>query len=187
MLLIIDNYDSFTYNLVEYLRVLGEEIEVVRNDAPISSVEPGRYRGIVLSPGPSGPENSGITLDVIEKANGTPLLGVCLGMQAMVYAFGGRVARAARVMHGKVDRVRHSGDALFRGVPEQFDAVRYHSLAAMENSLPDCLEVTARASDGEIMAMRHRTRRAWGVQFHPESYLTEHGLTILGNFIGGCI
>lgn len=186
MLLMIDNYDSFTYNLVEYFRVLGEEIDVARNDAPLASIDLRRYRGIVLSPGPSGPESSGITLDIIKSCNGTPLLGVCLGMQAMVHAFGGVVARAARVMHGKVDRVRHSGDVLFDGVPEEFDAVRYHSLAAMEDSLPDCLEVTARASDGEIMAVRHRTRRAWGVQFHPESYLTEHGLRILGNFIGGC-
>ncbi|HSV97759.1 MAG TPA: aminodeoxychorismate/anthranilate synthase component II [Spirochaetota bacterium] len=182
----VDNYDSFTYNLVEYFRVLGEEIEVVRNDTPLSSIDLHRYRGIILSPGPSGPENSGITLDIIRTSNGTPLLGVCLGMQAMVLVLGGEVVRAMRVMHGKVDRVRHRGGELFSGVPEEFDAVRYHSLAAREDSLPACLEVMARASDGEIMAVRHRERNAWGVQFHPESYLTEHGLTMLRNFTGGC-
>lgn len=185
MFLMIDNYDSFTYNLVQYIQQLGEDVDVVKNDSPLGSLEPRRYAGIVLSPGPSRPEKSGISLEILRHYRSIPLLGVCLGMQAMIHALGGRIIGARRIMHGKTDEVRHSGGRLFEGVPERFSAVRYHSLAASRDDLPECLEVAALASDGEIMSVRHRSLFMWGVQFHPESYLTEHGMRIIRNFIGG--
>ncbi len=185
MFLMIDNYDSFTYNLVQYFQVLGETMEVLRNDAPVGKIDPARYTGIVLSPGPSHPVNSGTTLDILREFRDVPILGVCLGMQAIAHFFGGEVVRARRIMHGKVDRISHDGGDLFRNIPREFNAVRYHSLVASHEGLPECLEAAGYSSDGEIMALRHRDRYIWGVQFHPESHLTEHGTTIIKNFIGG--
>ena len=185
MLLMIDNYDSFTYNLVQYFQGLGETMVVLRNDEPLDRIDPSRCTGIVLSPGPSHPANAGITLEILREFAGVPMLGVCLGMQAMAHVFGGKVVRARRVMHGKVDRVRHRGGRLFADVPEEFEAVRYHSLVADPASLPECFETAAYGSDGEIMALTHRERFLWGVQFHPESHLTHYGMTIIRNFIGG--
>jgi anthranilate synthase component 2 len=185
MFLMVDNYDSFTYNIVRYIEEEGESVKVIRNDEHFSAIEISRYDGIVLSPGPSRPENSGVTLEIIEKCADMPILGVCLGMQALVYSLGGRVVSAKRIMHGKADDVTHRGGALFQGIPSTFKAVRYHSLAAERGSLPSVLEIMAESSDGEIMAVRHRQKFIWGVQFHPESYLTEHGRTIVRNFIGG--
>jgi len=181
----VDNYDSFTYNIVRYFEEEGERVDVIRNTDSLGEVDAGSYAGIVLSPGPSRPENSGITLDVISRHADRPILGVCLGMQAMVHSLGGVVKSARRIMHGKVDQITHNGGDLFSGIPEKFNAVRYHSLAAERESLPPCLEVKAVASDGEIMAVKHGARYMWGVQFHPESYMTEHGRTIIRNFIGG--
>ncbi|HPJ40523.1 MAG TPA: aminodeoxychorismate/anthranilate synthase component II, partial [Spirochaetota bacterium] len=143
------------------------------------------YDGIVLSPGPSSPENAGITLEVIRRHGGRPMLGICLGMQSLAYVYGGDVVRAEKIMHGKEDRITHEGGRLFGGIPETFTAVRYHSLVASGTTLPDCFEVMARSSDGEIMAIRHRDHFTWGVQFHPESYSTEFGMEIIQNFIGG--
>jgi anthranilate synthase/aminodeoxychorismate synthase-like glutamine amidotransferase len=186
MFCMIDNYDSFTYNLVHYVREAGEEIDVFRNDRSIDSIDFAGYEGVILSPGPSSPDHAGISCEVVRLHADVPMLGVCLGMQAMGHALGGRVVRAARIMHGKVDVVTHGGGLLFRGIPSRFNAVRYHSLAVSHNDLPACLEVKALSSDGEIMAISHRERLLWGVQFHPESYLTEHGRTLIKNFIGGC-
>ncbi len=185
MFLMIDNYDSFTYNIVQYIERSGHRVEVVRNDESLADIDPSRYAGIVLSPGPSLPENSGSTLEAIERFASVPMLGVCLGMQAIAHVFGGKVVRARRVMHGKCDRVTHRGGALFSGVPSTFTAVRYHSLAAEKRSLPEFLQVEATSSDGEIMAISHRERFLWGIQFHPESYRTEFGSEIINNFIGG--
>lgn len=185
MFLMIDNYDSFTYNLVQCFASCGEEMEVVRNDSPAGMIDASRYAGIVLSPGPSRPEHSGLTLEAVGLFASLPMLGVCLGMQAMVHALGGRVDRARRVMHGKADSVQHYGGALFAGVPSPFPAVRYHSLAAVESELPPCFEVMARSSDGEVMSVRHRERFLWGVQFHPESCGSGFGVEIIRNFIGG--
>ncbi len=185
MFLMIDNYDSFTYNLVHYFNELGEAVEVVRNDSPFGMIDFERYAGIILSPGPSHPGNSGITLEVIRNCGSVAMLGVCLGMQALAYANGGEVIRAGRIMHGKVDEITHSGGDLFNGIPSRFRAVRYHSLVPSKESLPECFEAAAYSSDGEIMAIRHRRFYQWGVQFHPESYMTEYGLKIIENFIGG--
>lgn len=186
MFLMIDNYDSFTYNLVQDFSTLGEKVEVYTNNTSISKIDFSRYVGIILSPGPSGPENAGLTLEVIKKYSSTiPMLGVCLGMQSLAHVFGGTILKAERIMHGKVDTVYHLGGDLFRNVPRRFPAVRYHSLAVSADSLPDCFEICAYASDGEIMAIRHRSLYIWGVQFHPESYLTEAGKNIIKNFIGG--
>ncbi|HPA72996.1 MAG TPA: aminodeoxychorismate/anthranilate synthase component II [Spirochaetota bacterium] len=185
MFLMVDNYDSFTYNIVQYFEDEGERVDVVRNTARLDDIDVSRYAGIILSPGPSTPDNSGITPEVISRHGRRPMLGVCLGMQAMVYRFGGVVKSARRIMHGKVDEVTHSGGDLFAGVPEKFNAVRYHSLSAERESLPACFEIKALSSDGEIMAVKHAENYMWGVQFHPESYLTEHGRTIVKNFIGG--
>ncbi|TAL34469.1 MAG: aminodeoxychorismate/anthranilate synthase component II [Spirochaetes bacterium] len=186
MFCMIDNYDSFTYNLVHYVRETGADIEVFRNDCALDGIDFARFEGAILSPGPSSPENAGITCEVIRRYAELPMLGVCLGMQAMGHALGGRVVRAARIMHGKTDEITHRGGPLFRGIPERFNAVRYHSLAVAREGLPECFTVEAESSDGEIMALSHRERFLWGVQFHPESYLTEHGRTIIENFIGGC-
>jgi anthranilate synthase/aminodeoxychorismate synthase-like glutamine amidotransferase len=180
--LLVDNYDSFAYNLAQALRVLGAEVEVFRNDA-ISAEEALARRPdrIVVSPGPCSPDEAGISVEVCRRS-GVPLLGVCLGHQSLVQAFGGRIGRAPRVMHGKASPVAHDGRGLFRGLPSPFPAARYHSLAALD--LPPCFEVTARTADrGELMAVRHRERPLFGLQFHPESYLTPLGGEILRNFL----
>ncbi len=185
MLLMIDNYDSFTYNIVQYLAQLGEEVKVVRNDeitiSDITSIRPER---IVVSPGPCSPEEAGISVAAIrEYAGKIPLLGVCLGHQSIGSAFGGRVVRSVSLMHGKTSPILHNDKELFAGLPNPFNATRYHSLVVERSSLPDCLEVTAWVENGEIMGMRHRNLPVWGVQFHPESILTEGGMELLGNFL----
>jgi len=187
MVLMIDNYDSLTYNLVQYLAELGEDVIVRRNDEiSVAQAEAAAPSAIVISPGPSRPEQAGISLELIARLAGrVPLLGVCLGHQAIGQAFGGKVVRARQVMHGKVSRVRHDGKGVFRGLPPDFQATRYHSLAVERDSLPPCLVVTAEADDGEIMGLRHRSLRVEGVQFHPEALLTEHGHKMLQNFIQG--
>jgi len=185
-LLMIDNYDSFTWNLVQYFGELGEQVHTVRNDAitldEVAALAPAR---IVISPGPCTPLEAGISLPLIERFAGRiPILGVCLGHQAIGAAFGGRVVRAMQVMHGKTSPIRHAGAGVFRGLPDPFTAIRYHSLAIDRETLPDCLEITAWTADGEIMGVRHRTLAVEGVQFHPESILTEHGHALLANFLG---
>ncbi|MCX8114680.1 MAG: aminodeoxychorismate/anthranilate synthase component II [Burkholderiaceae bacterium] len=187
MLLMIDNYDSFTYNLVQYFGELGEDVRVYRNDEitvdAIAALKPDR---ICISPGPCSPKEAGISLEVIRRFAGeTPILGVCLGHQAIGEAFGGRVVRAKVLMHGKTAPVEHTGAGVFRGLPSPFTATRYHSLAVERESLPDCLEITAWADDDEIMGLRHRTLAVEGVQFHPESIATEHGHALLKNFLEG--
>jgi len=185
MLLMIDNYDSFTYNLVQYLGELGEDVKVVRNDEmsvdEIAALSPAR---VVLSPGPCTPNEAGVCLELIERLKGrVPILGVCLGHQAIGQAFGGRVVHARQLMHGKVSRIHHSGAGVFRGLPTPYEATRYHSLAIERESCPGELEVTAWTEDGEIMGVRHRSLAVEGVQFHPESILTEHGHALLRNFL----
>lgn len=190
MLLMIDNYDSFTYNLVQYLQALGAEVKVIRNDelsvAEIDALSPEK---IVISPGPCTPNEAGVSLDVIRKLGARiPVLGVCLGHQALGQAYGGHVIRAGRIMHGKTSRIRHEGKGVFAGLPDAYEATRYHSLVVDKDSLPDCLEVTAwtENEDGsveEIMGLRHREHPVEGVQFHPESILTEHGHALLKNFL----
>ena len=187
MLLMIDNYDSFTYNLVQYLGELGEDVRVFRNDeisvAEVAGMKPER---IVLSPGPGTPNEAGITLSLIaELAGKVPMLGVCLGHQAIGQAYGGQVVRARQVMHGKTSQIEHRGQGVFRDLPAGFVATRYHSLVIANESVPDCLEVTARSEDGEIMGVRHRQLAVEGVQFHPEAILTEHGHQLLKNFLQG--
>jgi anthranilate synthase/aminodeoxychorismate synthase-like glutamine amidotransferase len=184
MILVIDNYDSFTYNLVQYLGELGAGLVVRRNDevtpAEIRALAPSH---IVISPGPGTPDDGGVSLDVIRAFHTTtPILGVCLGHQCIAAAFGGRVGRAPRLMHGKTSPVYHDGDGVLRGVPSPFTATRYHSLVVYE-PLPDCLEVSATTAEGEVMALRHKSAPLAGVQFHPESILTEHGKHILANFL----
>jgi len=185
MLLLIDNYDSFTYNLFQYLSELGAEVHVVRNDKiGTSEIERLAPERIIISPGPSTPQRAGISNDVIRRFGGrTPILGVCLGHQCIGYSYGARVDRAARVMHGKSSAIRHEGKGVLAGLPSPFSAIRYHSLAIMRSGLPDCLEVTAWTDDGEIMGVRHRRYPVEGVQFHPESFMTEHGKEILANFL----
>jgi anthranilate synthase component 2 len=187
MLLVIDNYDSFTYNLVQYLGELGADVHVYRNDAvTLDQVEAWAPERIVLSPGPCTPAEAGITVPLIQRFAGRiPLLGVCLGHQAIGQAFGGRIVRAARVMHGKLDAVEHDGRGVFAGLPSPVTVTRYHSLAIERGSLPACLEVSARTADGEIMGVRHREHAVEGVQFHPEAILTEHGHDMLRNFLDG--
>ncbi len=191
MLLMIDNYDSFTYNLVQYFGELGEDVRVFRNDElsvdDIAALKPQR---IVVSPGPCSPAEAGISVAAIQAFAGKiPLLGVCLGHQSIGAAFGGRIVHARQLMHGKTSLVRHAGAGVFRGLPNPFTATRYHSLAIERDSLPDCLEVTAWAEDGEIMGVRHKEFAAHccveGVQFHPESIRTEHGHRLLKNFLQG--
>jgi anthranilate synthase component 2 len=188
MLLVIDNYDSFTYNLVQYLGELGAEIVVHRNDAvSLAEIDAMAPSAIVLSPGPCAPAQAGITVDVIrEFGSRIPILGVCLGHQAIGEAYGGRVVRAARAVHGKTSRVVHDGRELFQGLPTPLEVGRYHSLVVERETLPDCLSVTATASDDptEIHALRHVSHPVWGVQFHPESVLTPHGKQLLRNFLG---
>jgi anthranilate synthase component II len=187
MLLMIDNYDSFTYNLVQYLGELGQQVKTVRNDAVgIAEIEAMAPERIVVSPGPCTPDEAGISLEVLRHFGGRlPILGVCLGHQAIGQAFGGKVVRAQRVMHGKVDRIETTGAGVFRELPRRFDVARYHSLVVERESLPDCLEVTAWTDDGEIMGLRHRDLPLEGVQFHPESIASEHGHALLRNFLDG--
>jgi anthranilate synthase/aminodeoxychorismate synthase-like glutamine amidotransferase len=187
MIVMIDNYDSFTYNLVQYLGELGEAVKVFRNDeTTVEALERLNPSHIVISPGPCTPNEAGITLEAIGRLAGkVPILGVCLGHQAIGQAFGGRVVRAKQVMHGKVSRIRHDGKGVFTGVPDGFIATRYHSLVVERESLPHCLAVTAESEDGEIMGVRHRELAVEGVQFHPEALLTEHGHAMLRNFLEG--
>jgi len=185
MLLMIDNYDSFTYNLVQYFGELGEAVRVYRNDAitlkEIAAMRPDR---IVVSPGPCSPAQAGISVALIrEFAGKIPILGVCLGHQSIGAAFGGEIVHAKTLMHGKTSRIHHDGLGVFRDLPDPFSAIRYHSLAINRESLPDCLAITAWSEDGEIMGVRHREHRVEGVQFHPESILTEHGHLLLKNFL----
>jgi len=186
VILVIDNYDSFTYNLVQYLGELGAKPEVVRNDAvDLSGISAMRPERIVISPGPGTPDDAGVSLEVIRGlGSGIPILGVCLGHQAIGQAFGATVARARRQMHGKTSAVEHDGRGVFRGVPSPFSATRYHSLAVLADTVPEDLEISARADDGEVMGLRHRRWPVEGVQFHPESILTEHGKILLANFLG---
>jgi anthranilate synthase component II len=185
MILVVDNYDSFTYNLVQYLGELGAVMRVARNDAlTVDEVERLRPERIVISPGPGTPDDAGISLALIERLHHTtPILGVCLGHQAIGQAFGGTVARAPRQMHGKTSRISHDGKGVFAGLPPDFEATRYHSLVVLESTVPDVLEVTARAEDGAIMGLRHREFAVEGVQFHPESILTREGKALLKNFL----
>jgi anthranilate synthase component 2 len=190
VLLMIDNYDSFTFNLVQYLQMLGAEVEVVRNDAltvaEIAKLGPER---IVISPGPCTPNEAGVSLELIRELGArVPILGVCLGHQAIGQAYGGNVVRAGRIMHGKTSRIRHRGEGVFAGLPDGYEATRYHSLVVDKDALPQCLEVTAwtENEDGsveEVMGLRHREHPVEGVQFHPESILTEHGHALLKNFL----
>ncbi|MEO2006448.1 MAG: aminodeoxychorismate/anthranilate synthase component II [Candidatus Poribacteria bacterium] len=186
MILMIDNYDSFTYNLVQYIGELGGDLRVVRNDATtvdeLVAMKPSK---VVVSPGPCTPAEAGVSVEAIQRFAGhVPLLGVCLGHQSVGQAFGARVIRAGRIMHGKTSMIRHDGEDVFRGLSQPFEATRYHSLVLERDSLPDCFEVTATAEDdGEIMGVRHRDLPVWGVQFHPESILTHEGKSLLGNFL----
>jgi anthranilate synthase/aminodeoxychorismate synthase-like glutamine amidotransferase len=185
MILVLDNYDSFTYNLVQYLGELGARMRVARNDAlSADDVEALAPEGIVISPGPGNPDGAGISLELIRRFHTrVPILGVCLGHQAIGQAFGGTVARAQRQMHGKTSPITHDGHGVFRGLPPGFEATRYHSLVVLEPGLPADLEITARADDGEIMGLRHRRYPVEGVQFHPESILTSQGKALLANFL----
>ncbi len=190
MLLMIDNYDSFTYNLVQYLGELGEDVRVFRNDAlSVADIEAMRPDRIVISPGPGTPNDAGVSLALIERLSGRiPILGVCLGHQSLGQAFGGNVIRAKTIMHGKTSMIHHNGGGVFRGLPNPFEATRYHSLVVEQASLPDCLQMTAwtEHADGsidEIMGLRHRALAVEGVQFHPESILTKSGMDLLRNFV----
>ena len=185
MLLLLDNYDSFTYNLYHYLGELGAEVVVWRNDAlSVAAALALRPDAIVISPGPCDPDRAGISVDlVLAAADVCPVLGVCLGHQAIAQAFGGRIVRAPLLMHGKLSPIEHDGETLFEGLPAPFMATRYHSLVAEPESLPACLRVTARTADGVIMGLAHEERPIYGVQFHPESIATEHGHRLLGNFL----
>ncbi|MBR2563189.1 MAG: aminodeoxychorismate/anthranilate synthase component II [Paenibacillus sp.] len=185
MILVIDNYDSFTYNLVQYLGELGETVEVRRNDEiDLAGIEALAPDHILISPGPCTPNEAGISLAVIDHFKGSiPIFGVCLGHQAIGQAFGGNVIRADRMMHGKTSEMLHSGTSVFAGLPSPFTATRYHSLIVERSSLPDCLEITAETAEGEIMGLRHKEYAIEGVQFHPESIITDHGHQILRNFL----
>jgi len=182
---VIDNYDSFTYNLVQYLLTLGAEVDVRLNDCTtprdVLAKDP---RGVLISPGPGTPDDAGVTLDVIAELSGKrPILGVCLGHQAIGQAWGGKVIRAGRLMHGKTSPIEHDGKTIFGGLPSPFDATRYHSLIVERDSLPSCLEISAQTPEGEIMGLRHRELAVEGVQFHPESILTEQGMKLIGNWL----
>src|SRR5437870_6074991 len=188
MILVIDNYDSFTYNLVQYLGEMGEELAVYRNDEiTVDEVEAMAPDQIIISPGPCTPNEAGISVATIRRmARKTPILGVCLGHQSIGQAFGGEIVRAGRLMHGKTSPIHHDGRTIFRGLPSPFEATRYHSLLVRRDTLPDCLEVSAETEEGEIMGLRHRHLPVEGVQFHPESVLTQHGKELLRNFVQGC-
>jgi len=185
MMLVIDNYDSFTYNLVQYLGELGAEMKIIRNDQitieEIAAMKPGR---ILISPGPCSPNEAGVSCEVIKTfGSHIPIFGVCLGHQCMGQVYGGRVVRAARLMHGKTSPILHHGTSLLKGLPSPFDAIRYHSLLVERETLPPDLMITAETAEGEIMGLQHRTLPVHGVQFHPESILTQHGKAILQNFL----
>jgi anthranilate synthase component II len=186
MITLIDNYDSFTYNLVHFMGELGAKVKVYRNDKiSANEVLAEKPDGIMLSPGPCDPDKAGICLELVAKAAKAevPLMGVCLGHQSIGQAFGGKVVRASQLMHGKTSEIIHSGTGLFRGIPDRFIATRYHSLVVDEASWPDCLEITARTEDGMIMGLAHKTLPIHGVQFHPESIASEHGHALLQNFL----
>ncbi|MBI5695797.1 MAG: aminodeoxychorismate/anthranilate synthase component II [Nitrospirae bacterium] len=185
MLLMIDNYDSFTYNLVQYLGELGEELRVYRNDKiTLAEIEAMKPEGIIISPGPCTPKEAGVSVDTIKKFAGVfPILGVCLGHQSIGEAFGGDVIRAERLMHGKTSMIYHDGGSIFHGLPNPFVATRYHSLIIKRETIPDCLEISAWTKEGEIMGVRHREMLVEGVQFHPESILTTSGKDLLRNFL----
>ena len=185
MLLMIDNYDSFTYNLVQYFQELGTEVEVYRNDAiTMQEIEAKHPRRIVVSPGPGTPAEAGISVETIRHFSGRiPILGVCLGHQAIGEAFGGKIIRAAKLMHGKISEIHHDGTGIFRGLSNPFEATRYHSLVIERKSMPACLRISAWTADHEIMAVEHREQSLWGVQFHPESILTVEGKKMLKNFL----
>lgn len=185
MLLMIDNYDSFTFNIVQYFEQLGENVQVHRNDRiTLDEIEALHPQRLVISPGPCSPEQAGISVLAIKHFAGKiPILGVCLGHQSIGYAFGGTVQRSVSLMHGKTSPIMHNGQELFAGLPNPFLATRYHSLIVDRPTLPDCLEITAWVENGEIMGLRHKTLPVWGVQFHPESILTEAGMDLLNNFL----
>ncbi|CAM4487029.1 aminodeoxychorismate/anthranilate synthase component II [Paenibacillus tarimensis] len=185
MILVIDNYDSFTYNLVQYLGELGEEIVVKRNDEiDLDGVAELMPDHLLISPGPCTPNEAGISLALIERFKGQiPIMGVCLGHQSIGQAFGGEVIRADNLMHGKTSEIHHDGKGVFAGVPSPFTATRYHSLIVKKETLPDCLEITAETAEGEIMGLRHKDYPVEGVQFHPESIITDHGMLLLRNFL----
>ena len=184
MIYMIDNYDSFTYNLVQYLQMLGAEDVVRRNDeVSLEEVLNSGAAGVVLSPGPGRPDEAGIMLDLIRRGGDMPMLGVCLGHQAIGAAFGASIIHARRLMHGKLSTITHDGQGVFKGLPETFQAVRYHSLAIDESSLPDCLVPTAHSEDGELMGIRHTSRPLEGIQYHPESILSQNGKRQLRNFL----
>ena len=185
MILVVDNYDSFTYNLVQYLAQAGAVVRVHRNDAlgvdDIVALDP---EGILISPGPGTPDQAGISLPIVRELAGRfPIFGVCLGHQTIGQVYGGRVVRASRLMHGRTSPILHGGEGVFRGLPSPFAATRYHSLLGERESLPDVLAITAETEEGEIMGLRHRELDVEGVQFHPESFLTEHGHALIGNFL----
>lgn len=185
MLVMIDNYDSFTFNIVQYLSQMGEDVRVYRNDKiTLHEIRKLRPEAIFLSPGPCSPREAGITVDVVREFHASvPLMGICLGHQSIGFAFGGEIVRAERIMHGKVSPVIHDGKTLFAGLPNPFTAGRYHSLLVRSESLPDCLEVSAQTAEGEIMGLRHKEYPVEGIQFHPESVLTPQGKRILRNFL----
>jgi len=186
MILMIDNYDSFTYNLVQYLGELKADVQVFRNDAlTIAKIRKMKPAKIVISPGPGRPEDAGISIDIIKQLGPEiPVLGVCLGHQGIGYAFGGKVINAKRLMHGKTSMIKHNGQGIFKGLPNPFEATRYHSLVIDSKHVPECLTVTAKTTDdGEIMGVQHKTYPIYGVQFHPESILTKQGINILKNFL----
>ncbi len=185
MILMIDNYDSFTYNLVQYFGELGADIKIYRNDAlSIGDIKRMRPTKIIISPGPGRPEGAGISVDIVHMFAGKiPILGVCLGHQCIGYAYGGKIVRAKKLMHGKTSMIRHDNKEIFKGVANPFEATRYHSLVIEKKTSPNCLEVTAKTTDGEVMGIRHRDHALWGVQFHPESILTIEGKHILNNFL----
>jgi len=188
-LLMIDNYDSFTYNLVQYLGELGARLDVVRNDVEsVDALLARAPQGLVISPGPGTPDSAGASVEAVGRfaERGIPVLGVCLGHQAIGEAYGGRIVRARSIMHGKTSSIHHDGKGVFAGLPQDFTATRYHSLVIEEDSRPEVLDVTARTPDGEIMGVRHRRDAVHGVQFHPESILTEVGHRLLGNFLDDC-
>ena len=185
MILMIDNYDSFTFNIVQYLGQMGEEVQVYRNDKiTLSDIQKLKPRAVFLSPGPCTPKEAGVTVDVVREFHKTlPIFGICLGHQSIGYALGGDIVRAERIMHGKVSPIHHDGKTIFAGLPNPFTAGRYHSLIVRPETLPDCLEVTATTADGEIMGLRHREYPVEGIQFHPESVLTPQGKRIIRNFL----
>lgn len=185
MLLLIDNYDSFTYNLVHYLGEVGAKTHVVRNDAwTVEEALAFKPSAIVVSPGPCDPSSAGICVDLIRRAGPEiPIFGVCLGHQSIGEAFGGKIVRADAIMHGKISQISHNGGGIFRDIPDNFDATRYHSLTIAPDSMPDCLQVTAQTEDGTIMGVSHKQHQIHGVQFHPESIRSEHGKTLMANFL----